>query len=130
MESAISLPFRFVNGRVAASYERPEIWKDRVFIALTTNLYERAMSPTYGTEIRKAIFEPGQMATEMVQSSIRTVFSTWLPALTLDEVLILPDPGDGSANISVKYTLPNAQQEVLAFKTATFNRYGETVRGL
>lgn len=130
MESTISLPFRFYSGGVEASYTKAETWKNRVFIALTTGLTERVMRPDYGTEINLSVFENPDMATDMIKRSVHTTFGTWLPSLTLDSVLLEPDQADGSLNIRVNYTLPNAQKDTLVFKTATFNRYGEIVRGI
>lgn len=128
IESAISLPFRFYSGGVAYTTSKPEVWKDRVFIAITTGLNERVMLPTYGTELKRAVFESYQDAAEASKKTIGMAFSTWLPTLTLDEIRVEPDQGDGTLNITVNYTLPNAQKDVLIFKTNTFNRYGEIVR--
>ena len=129
MSHTLSLPFRFYNGAVATSYDGREIWKDRVFIALTTSLNERAMTPNYGTEISRAVFEPYALAEELIRTSISQAFESWLPALTLNGILLETDQSDGAINIRVNYTLPNAESDTLTLRTDTFNRYGEIVRG-
>lgn len=128
MESVISFPFRFDGGGVAAVGDRHSIWKDRVFIAITTMFKERVMRPGYGTDLLGVLFEDEVTAVDLSKRTISTAFSVWLTELTLNSVSGSFSPGTTTLVITVNYTLPNAQQDTLTFKTATFSRSGDLLQ--
>lgn len=55
---AISIPFRFENGRVASTTDNNKIARQRIVDVLATRSYERVMRPEYGAGISDLLFEP------------------------------------------------------------------------
>ena len=128
MEAVISFPFRFSGGGVATVGDRSSIWKDRVFIAITTMFKERVMLPRYGTDLLGVLFEDEVTAVDLAKRTISNAFSVWLPDLKLTSVSGAFAPGTTNLVITVNYTLPNAQQDELTFRTATFSRSGDLLQ--
>ena len=133
ISQAISLPFSFGTGQVSVTTDTAKMWQDRAYTAITTSFIERLMSPTYGTELLSAIWEPLDVATDIATKTINTAFLAWLRELRLDNVyveqVVDQDLGTASLIITVRYKLPNNRTDELVIKTATFNRYGEKLQG-
>lgn len=55
---AISFPFRFENGKVAATKSYEELVRGQIIDAVTTNYYERVMRPQYGADVQRILFDP------------------------------------------------------------------------
>ena len=55
---AISFPFRFVSGNIAATTTYDEIVRGQIIDALMTNQGERVFRPRYGCDIQAALFDP------------------------------------------------------------------------
>jgi phage baseplate assembly protein W len=55
---AISIPFRFENGKVASTEDNAVIAKQRIIDVLATSKYERVMRPEYGAGVSSLLFEP------------------------------------------------------------------------
>lgn len=55
---AISIPFRFENGRVASTTDNNKIARQRITDVLATRTYERVMRPEYGAGVSDLLFEP------------------------------------------------------------------------
>lgn len=59
---------------------------------LFTNKGERIMQPTFGTDIRKTLFENITEETLAdLENNIRTSFATWLPYIFINELTITED---------------------------------------
>jgi phage baseplate assembly protein W len=54
---SISIPFRFVNGKVADTENNGVIAKQRIIDALTTDRFERVNRPEYGIAIKSLLFD-------------------------------------------------------------------------
>ena len=135
--TVISLPFRFgteqgvenlYGGSTLATNDYRTIWKDRVFVACLTGLGERVMTPNYGTEVLDSLFEDETRAEALCKETIASAFSTWLPDLTLSEVLAAYDSYSGSLEITVNYILPSGEEDTTSLKTNTFDPYGNIIR--
>ena len=129
-QKAISLPFS-LNESYGISFTSNEnkIWKDRVFLAISTALYERVMRPSYGTQVKQAIFENEAVASSLLDATIRQTFNTWLPALSLISITPEYDEGTGQFSITINYLLPNDKTDEVSIKVGTFTRTGELVEG-
>jgi phage baseplate assembly protein W len=106
-----------------------KIWKDRVFLAVMTGLNERVMRPTYGTQIKTAIFENEVIAAPLVDATVRTGFSQWLPSLVLQDLNVELDIDTMHLNITISYKLPNETTDEININTGTFNRSGDLLEG-
>lgn len=56
--ASISIPFQFVNGKVAETTNNDKIARQRIVDVLATDKYERVNRPEYGADIRSLLFEP------------------------------------------------------------------------
>jgi len=75
-QRAISLPFSLSESYgISFTTNQNKIYKDRVFLAVMTGLNERVMRPTYGTQIKTAIFENEAVAIPIVDATVRAAFS-------------------------------------------------------
>lgn len=129
-QKAISLPFS-LNESYGISFTSNEnkIWKDRVFLAISTALYERVMRPSYGTQVKQAIFENEAVASSLLDATIRQTFNTWLPALSLINISPEYVEETGQFSITISYLLPNETTDEVSIKVGTFTRTGELVEG-
>lgn len=129
MSTAISLPFQFDDtGSIATTADSAKIWQDRVIMVVMTDLGERVMRPTYGSDTPKAMNETVTDALSLIRQSVTVAFSRWLTDLTLIDVIGSIDKTDGYLVIQIryKYRTTNNEQSV-TIKTAVFNRSGDTL---
>jgi phage baseplate assembly protein W len=129
-QKAISLPFSLSESYgISFTSNENKIYRDRVFLAVSTSLYERVMRPSYGTQVRQAIFENEAVASTLLDASIRLAFNTWLPDLSL--ISINPEYFEetGEFSMTINYLLPNEQTDEVSIKIGTFTRTGELVEG-
>jgi phage baseplate assembly protein W len=127
--TSISLPFQFdVNGAIATTTDVAKIWQDRVIITVMTNLGERVMRPTFGSDAPKTVGENINDALALIKQSVSVAFSRWLPALALLNVIGEIDPTDGYlvVNITYNYRVQNLTQ-TLKIKTAILSRSGDVI---
>ena len=86
---AISYPFTLnVFGETTSTTDQKKIYTDRVLTLLSTSIGERPMRPTYGTNLGLAMFENQGVAEVAIPAAIRSAISTWLPALTVNQINI------------------------------------------
>lgn len=129
-QRAITLPFSISESNgISFTTSENKIWKDRVFLAVMTGLNERVMRPTYGTQIKTAIFENEAIAIPLVDATVRTSFSQWLPSLVLDTLNIELDVETMHLNITIGYKLPNETTDEIRINTGTFTRSGDLLEG-
>jgi phage baseplate assembly protein W len=129
-QRAITLPFSISESYgISFTTSGNKIWKDRVFLAVMTGLNERVMRPTYGTQIKTAIFENEVIAAPLVDATVRTGFSQWLPSLVLQDLNVELDIDTMHLNITISYKLPNETTDEININTGTFNRSGDLLEG-
>lgn len=129
-QRAITLPFSISESYgISFTTSENKIWKDRVFLAVMSGLNERVMRPTYGTQIKTAIFENEAIAAPLVEATVRTGFSQWLPSLVLQNLNIELDIDTMHLNITINYKLPNETTDEIRINTGTFNRSGDLLEG-
>jgi phage baseplate assembly protein W len=129
-QRAISLPFSLSESYgISFTTNQNKIYKDRVFLAVMTGLNERVMRPTYGTQIKTAIFENEAVAIPIVDATVRAAFSQWLPSLVLQDLYIELDLNTMHLNITINYKLPNETTDEININTGTFTRSGDLLEG-
>jgi len=127
-ELALSLPFS-VNpyGRIATTTERSKIWQDRVRSVIGTFLGERVMRPNFGSDVVDAVHETSEEAKIIVETQIRQSFNTYLPTLTLTDVITTYDESTGIMEVEVVYSLPEATIEDVSSTTIGLVRIAGTL---
>jgi phage baseplate assembly protein W len=123
---AMTLPFTIGANGVGKTADASKIWKDRVYGVVLTSLNERVMSPSFGTQVKAALFLNVNDALNSVRQSVEVGFSTWLTPLTLNSVEGYLDSSDGNLNIEVLYSIPGTiDEQSVTLKTAILSRSGE-----
>lgn len=109
-ETAISLPFSIdPYGKVAQTTDQTKIWADKVRSVIGTALKERAMRPTFGTDIPSAVFENQEDADGRILELVSTSFNNQLPRLDLQSVSNSFDQYSGTLTVDITYALPNEE---------------------
>ena len=126
---AITLPFSIGStGGIDYTYDEIKIWQDRVLAVVMTNLGERVMNPTFGSDIGATVFQNIDEALTMARQSISIAFTRWLRPLTLISVDGTIDPNTNNLNIEVIYKLRSTEQaQSVTIKTAILSRAGEII---
>lgn len=131
MSKALSLPFHFdvASGGLASTTDTAKMWQDRVIVAVMTNLGERVMRPTFGSDAPKTVGHNLSDAVSIISQSITVAFSRWLTDLDLLEVTGFTDSVDGYLVIQIKYKYraQNINQTV-NIKTAILSRSGDIIQ--
>lgn len=71
---------------------------------ILTNKGERIMSPNYGTDLKKMIFE--QAPQDKIEDNIRESIKTWLPYVNIEELIVSDSSlNEHLINISLKYSV-------------------------
>jgi phage baseplate assembly protein W len=131
MSKALSLPFNFdsSSGGLDFTTDPAKMWQDRVIIAVMTNLGERVMRPTFGSDAPKTVGHNLSDAVSIISQSVTVAFSRWLTDLELIEVTGFTDSVDGYLVIQIKYKYraQNINQTV-NIKTAILSRSGDVIQ--
>ena len=129
MSTAISLPFQFDDtGSISTTADSAKIWQDRVVMVVMTDLGERVMRPTYGSDVPKAMSENVNDALTLIRQSVTVAFSRWLTDLSLISVGGYIDQVDRYLVIQIKYNYrAQTTEQSVNIKTAIFSRSGDTI---
>jgi phage baseplate assembly protein W len=107
------------NGIFAVNYTTLEQAKDNLRNLILTRKGERLMQPDFGCDIWKVLFEPmGSDIELVVENSIISAVSYWLPYLNIDTIIFDYDENDIDANkisLDVKFSLasnPNLLESI------------------
>jgi phage baseplate assembly protein W len=123
---AMTLPFTIGANGVGKTSDVSKIWKDRVYGVVLTSLNERVMSPSFGTQVKTALFLNVTDAVDSIRQSVEIGFSKWLTTLTLNSVAGYLDSSEGNLNIEVLYSIPGTiDEQSVTLKTAILSRSGE-----
>ena len=127
-ETAISLPFSVnLYGRIGTTTERTKIWQDRVRSVIGTYLGERVMRPNFGADVVDAVHETSEEAEIIVENQVRQAFNTYLPTLTLTDVVTDYDESTGVLNVELVYALPDSTIEDVSSTTIGLVRIAGTL---
>lgn len=127
---AISYPFTLnVFGETTSTTDQKKIYTDRVLTLLSTSIGERPMRPTYGTNLGLAMFENQGVAEVAIPAAIRSAISTWLPALTVNEINIKNFNSGGKVEVELLLTFPDYTTGTITVRSVTLNPDASTTRG-
>lgn len=117
----ISVPFRFVGGRVATTSNTDTIARQKIVDVLVTSPAERMGQPTYGAGIYALLFEP---IDELVKSDFRVdalqELNSRISGVTIYNLDITQNPIEPSlAEVEVTYSLPLSPVQQLTFTINT-----------
>jgi phage baseplate assembly protein W len=122
-EYAISLPFTIDGyGNILKTSSQVEIWEDRVKSAIGTAFGERVMRSNYGTKIPEIFFDTQETLTAGIKKEVAAVFASYLPILTLIDVLVRYDELEGTTTADVFYSLPNQTTTTTSVNIVTINK--------
>ena len=121
--TAISLPFTFdAFGNVTSTSLQEKIWGDRVRLAVGTALGERVFRPDYGTSIPQSLFDSPEVVEEVIRQDISSVFSQFLPSLSLNSTSVNYDSNQNIMSVDVLYSLPGEDEsEVVSIGIASLS---------
>lgn len=101
---AISFPFRFVSGNIAATNTYDEIVRAHIIDALMTNQGERVMRPRYGCDIQAALFDPrDELARRDAAGTIKTRLEMFAPRVHVQSINISLPAGSTRVDINIVY---------------------------
>lgn len=98
------------DGRWAWSEGGPNI-EESIRIILLTEAGERLMLNTFGTGLRRFLFEPNTPSTRrLMEERISDALRLWEPRITIQTLRVDPDPADEQAVIvTIEYRLVATQ---------------------
>jgi phage baseplate assembly protein W len=103
----ISFPPRVgLDGHVAWS-EGADNVRESIRVILTTEPRQRLLLPDFGCGLGRFLFEPNTVATrQQIQDQVLKALAKWEPRITVEAVLVDPDPQDPEAAIvTITYRL-------------------------
>lgn len=129
MTIAISYPFTLDGfGKIVTADQYTKVYLDRVLTLLSTNIRQRPILQTYGSDVGSISFESNNELEASISNIITSAISTWLPDIAVNKVTVgLPDE-NGIADITLIVKLPNGNVSSVALTTATFNYDGGVTR--
>lgn len=76
------------NGYFEVSYTTKEQIKSNIKALLLTEKGERLMQPTFGSDLRKCLFEPMTSNIDiLIEDSIMDAINTWMPYVTVESII-------------------------------------------
>lgn len=135
--SYVSYPFTLDAVGVLGSTDIvSKIYEDRLLTLLSTQVGQRPMRPTYGVDLSRAFFEneyivdAGNVTTfkKAITEAIRNAVQTWIPDITIDDIIV-ENPGlNGVASLEILITVPGSISTSLNTTTAIFGNDGTITR--
>ena len=106
------------NGIFAVNYTTLAQAKDNLINLILTKKGERLMQPDFGCDVWKVLFEPLVDIEMVLENSITSAVSIWLPYLNINEIVFDYDDNDTDNNriaLDIKFSLisnPNLTESV------------------
>ena len=108
------------NGVFGVNYTTLTQAKNNLKNLILTKKGERMMQPDFGCDVWKVLFEPidGRNLEQMIETSIVSAVSIWLPYLNIDTIIFDYDEHDIDTNriaLDIKFSLvsnPNLSESV------------------
>jgi phage baseplate assembly protein W len=129
---SIALPFNISNNNKITTVLdfSPKAWRDRVLSLLSTGINERVWYYNYGANLDGLLYESAANAVEIGRQAIKEMFISWLPSLTLRQVVPGYDSDTGTLELSIIYKLPSGDTDSVTISTASLTAAGETIKGV
>lgn len=114
----VTLPLRKGNnGYFEVSYTTKEQIKSNIKSLLLTQKGERVMQPTFGSDLRKCLFEPiTQNLDSLIEDSITEAIDTWMPYVTVESIIYDVNNSLKDMNridLELKYSLKYSNSQTL-----------------
>lgn len=114
----VTLPLRKGNnGYFEVSYTTKEQIKSNIKALLLTEKGERLMQPTFGSDLRKCLFEPiTSNLDSIIEDSITEAINTWMPYVTIESIIYDTDNTLKDRNridLELKYSLKYSNSQIL-----------------
>ena len=101
---AISFPFRFISGNIAATQTYDEIVRGQIIDCLMTNQGERVMRPRYGCDIQAALFDPrDELVRKDAAGTIRQRLETFAPRVFVESIRVELPAGTTRVDVVIVY---------------------------
>jgi phage baseplate assembly protein W len=111
---------------VQASYDVEAI-KNSITNAFLTSPGDKILSPTYGIDLRRFLFEPiDDFTTEIIKDDIQTNLPLMEPRITVDDIFIDADEEQNQYNIELRIDIPSLGVYGLSVKSR-LNTSGYTI---
>ena len=125
MSSAINYPYSLDPVGVVDTTEQPsKIWLDRLLTLLSTNVGQRPMLTSYGTDLMRALFENENVLDTAIKQAVSTAVTVWLPEIKIGNIsTVLPEYG-GQAQVTITVILPDSTIKTLDVSSALFSSDG------
>ena len=95
---------------VALSYDNQAVIRSIRNILLTKK-YEKLFNPSFGTNLDSILFEPvSVITTNSLQQEITYAIRNYEPRVTLQNVVVSPDPDKNFYTVTLTFYLENATQ--------------------
>lgn len=125
MTISINYPYTIdPNGVVISSVTTTKLYLDRVLTLLSTNLGQRPMIPSYGVDWSTAMFENEGDAKIAINQAIRVAIATWIPEVTVNNIVIDSNNFDGKMLVNLELGIPNDTTANLVINSDIFNYDG------
>ncbi len=126
---AISFPLTLDPfGNTNSTTSQTKIYQDRVLTLLSTVVGERPMRPTYGTDVASAMFESQTDAVTAATTAIQSAIKTWIPEITVEDVIAKTTDDSGRLEVLVRVILPDFTSANITAYTTVLNQNGSTTR--
>lgn len=125
MSSAINYPYTLSpDGVVEITEQANKIWLDRLLTLLSTNVGQRPMLTSYGTDLMQALFENENVLDTSIKQAVTNAVRVWLPEIKVQSIsTILPEYG-GQAQVTITVMLPDSTIKTLNVSSALFSSDG------
>jgi phage baseplate assembly protein W len=114
----VTLPLRKGNnGYFEVSYTTKDQIKSNIKSLLLTQKGERLMQPTFGSDLRRYLFEPiSSNLDSFIEDSITEAINTWMPYVTVESIVYdvyntLKDRN--RIDLELKYSLKYSNSQIL-----------------
>ena len=105
----VSLPFNG-PGVFNSTYTTKDQIKSNLVNLLLTDVGERVMNPAFGTYLKQFLFEGiTDENLELIKNSLLNSIEIFVPEITVNEILITPNPDYNLLDLSVNYTVNISQ---------------------
>ncbi len=105
----VSLPFNG-PGVFNSTYTTKDQIKSNLVNLLLTDVGERIMNPAFGTYLKQFLFEGiTDENLELIKNSLSNSIEIFVPEITVNEILITPNPDYNLINLSVNYIVNISQ---------------------
>ena len=85
--------------------------KQAIVNLLLTNKGERLMNPTYGSDIRKYLFEPLDYGTSyLIKGNIQSTIDRFEPRISFSELKCVPNYNDNGFDVEMTYIIRGSDE--------------------